>query len=78
MPVKMTKAYYSESEAARSLGMTVLEFRALVRRHIVEREEDMPNVELTTFHAADLLLLKMLSAGSEEPVSELTSATPEC
>jgi hypothetical protein len=62
MPVKTAKAYYSENEAARSLGVTVPEFRNLVRRHIIERDEDMSNVELTTFHAADLLLLRMLAA----------------
>jgi hypothetical protein len=60
MPVN-AKAYYSEVEAARSLGVTISEFRDLVRRHIIDREEDMSNVEITTFHAADLLLLRMLA-----------------
>jgi hypothetical protein len=55
------KAYYSEVEAAKSLGVTIVEFRNLVRRHIIDHEEDMSNVEITTFHAADLLLLRMLS-----------------
>jgi hypothetical protein len=60
MPVN-TKAYYSELEAAKSLGITIHEFRDLVRRHIVDHEEDMSNVEMTTFHPADLLLLRLLS-----------------
>jgi hypothetical protein len=70
MPAKNMKAYYSEVEAARTLGVSVTEFRELVRRHIIEREEDMGNVELTTFHAADLLLLKMLAGRRAEPVPQ--------
>ena len=60
-PVRSAKAYYSEAEAARSLEMGIPEFRDLVRRHIIEREEDMSNVDVTTFHPADLLLLRMLT-----------------
>lgn len=56
-----TKAYFSEVEAARQLGISIDEFRTLVRRHIIEREEDLNNVSITTFHASDLLLLKLLT-----------------
>jgi len=61
-PARISKAYYTEAEAARSLGLGIPEFRELVRRHIVDREEDMSNVEVTTFHPADLLLLRMLAS----------------
>jgi hypothetical protein len=64
MPVNTAKAYYSETEAARSLGISIAEFRSLVRRYIIDRDEDMSNVEVTTFHAADLLLLRMLADGA--------------
>jgi hypothetical protein len=56
-----TKPYYSEIEAAKSLGVTVDEFRVLVRRYIVNQEEDMSNAPMTTYHAADLLLLRMFT-----------------
>jgi len=59
-----TKAYFSEVEAARQLGISIDEFRTLVRRHIVEREEDLNNVSITTFHASDLLLLRLLTGRS--------------
>jgi len=61
MPVRSPKAYYSESEAARTLGISIEEFRGLIRRHIVETEEDLHNCPKTTFCPADLLLLKLLS-----------------
>jgi hypothetical protein len=60
-PSTRTKAYFSEAEAARHLGVSIEEFRTLVRRHIVVREEDLNNVPLTTFHASDLLLLRLLT-----------------
>ncbi len=60
MPVPSPKSYFSETEAARSLGISVEEFRNLLQRHIVDREEDMNNVAVTTFHASDVLLLRML------------------
>ena len=60
MPSKLPKAYFSESEAARSLGVSMDDFRALLKRYIVDREEDLTNVGVTTFHASDLLLLRLM------------------
>ncbi len=57
-----TRPYYSESEAARAMGLSIEEFRVLIRRHIIEAEEDIQNVPLTSFHPSDLLLLKLLAA----------------
>jgi hypothetical protein len=56
-----TKPYYSETEAARSLGVTIDEFRSLVHRYIIDRDEDMGNMPITTFHASDLLLIRMFT-----------------
>ena len=56
-----TKPYYTEMEAAKSLGITIEEFRVLVRRYIVDREEDMSNSNVTTYHASDLLVLRMFT-----------------
>ncbi len=44
-----TKPYYTEIEAAKSLGVTVEEFR---------------NSGVTTFHASDLLILRMFTGRS--------------
>lgn len=62
MASKLPKAFYSETEAARYLGVSVEDFRSLLKRHIVNTEEDMNNVSRTTFHAADVLVLKLLSS----------------
>ncbi len=62
MPGKINKSYYSESEAARAMGLSIDELRALVRRHIVDSEEDMSNCPKATFYPADLVVLRLLSA----------------
>lgn len=65
-----SKPYFNEMEAARHLGISIDEFRVLVRRHIIEREEDLNNMPITTFHASDLLLLRMLT-GRTTSLSEM-------
>ncbi|MEP7363954.1 MAG: hypothetical protein ABI972_11915 [Acidobacteriota bacterium] len=65
-----SKPYFNEMEAARHLGVSIDEFRVLVRRHIIEREEDLNNMPITTFHASDLLLLRMLT-GRTTAISEM-------
>ncbi|MBK5294961.1 MAG: hypothetical protein JJE04_25205 [Acidobacteriia bacterium] len=60
MQIRTPKSYFSETEAARTLGISVEEFRTLLQRHIIDREEDLNNVSVTTFHASDVLLLRML------------------
>lgn len=55
------KSYYSETEAARALGITVDELRGLVRRHIAEKEDDLKNLPRASFQPSDLLLLKYLA-----------------
>lgn len=56
------KSYFSETEAARELGITIDEFRVLVKQHIGTREEDVKNMTVTAYHASNLLALRMLIA----------------
>ena len=62
MPVaRATKSQYSETEAAEELGVSVEQFRTMIRSHVVEQDEDLNNVPVTTFQPSDLLILKLLS-----------------
>jgi hypothetical protein len=56
------KGHYSESEAAQQLGVSLEEFRALVREHVVQQDEEMENLRLTGIQPADLVLLQLLRA----------------
>ena len=52
LAIKSSKTQYSEQEAAKELGVTVEELRALIRSHIAESDEDLNNVadgELSSF-----------------------------
>jgi hypothetical protein len=64
------KGYYSETEAAQALGLTIDSLRALVRQHILQSEDELANLPMTTFQPSDLLLLRLLSAtqGEQTPV----------
>lgn len=55
------KSQYSAVEAAEELGVSVERLRDLIRSHVVEREEDMSNVPVTTFQPSDLLILRLLA-----------------
>jgi hypothetical protein len=61
MAANPPKPYYSESEAARTLGLSVEEFRGLLKRHIIDSDADLSNSSRTTFHASDVLLLRLLA-----------------
>ena len=62
MPVaRATKSQYSETEAAEELGISVEQLRNMIRSHVVDRDEDLNNVPLTTFQPSDLLILRLLS-----------------
>ena len=61
------KGYYTESEAARELGVSIDDFRSLVRRHILDAEEDAANLPITTYQPSDLLLLRLLVNGQPVP-----------
>ncbi len=73
-PAKSPKLEYSEAEAAEELGVSTEALRSLIQRHIVEGDEDLTHVAQTTFHASDLVLLRLLcgeiSATRKGPQSE--------
>ena len=68
--LKATKAQYSETEAAETLGVSVEELRALVRNHIAAGEESGSGA-VTVFHSSDLLVLRFLAGRTGK-----TSAAP--
>jgi hypothetical protein len=55
------KGQYSETEAAEELGITVAQLRTMIRSHVVDRDEDLNNVPVTTFQPSDLLILRLLT-----------------
>ena len=55
------KSQYSEVEAAEELGVSVEQLRVMIRSHVIDRDEDLNNVPVTTFQPSDLLILRMLS-----------------
>ncbi|MFN7924943.1 MAG: hypothetical protein U0Q16_32900 [Bryobacteraceae bacterium] len=62
-----SKSFFSEAEAARELGITIDEFRTLVKRHIGTADEDVKNMGVTAYHASNLLALRMLMAAGAKP-----------
>ena len=66
------KSEYTESEAARALGVSPAQFRSLLLRHVVDEESVIGNAALMRFRASDLLLLSMLS---EEGTSQKTEVS---
>jgi hypothetical protein len=55
------KSQYSETEAAEELGISVEQLRSMIRNHVVDRDEDLNNVPVTTFQPSDLLVLRLLA-----------------
>lgn len=55
------KSQYTETEAAEELGISVEQLRTMIRSHVVDRDEDLNNVPVTTFQPSDLLVLRLLS-----------------
>lgn len=60
-PSRPSKGYFNENEAAQALGLTLEQLRLLVRRHILQAEEDLANLPITSFQPSDLLLLRLLA-----------------
>ena len=66
--VKTKKSHYSEAEAAKALGISIEQLRALILNHIVDSAEDVQNVPRASFHPSDLLVLRLL-AGRLNPAT---------
>ena len=66
-PNKISKAQYSEAEAAEELRITVTDLRAMIRHHVIDRDEDLSNVPATKFQASDLLVLRLLAGLPANP-----------
>ena len=58
--VKTPKAQFSETEAAAILGVSIDEFRSLVRHHIYEGSNE-PSEDAATYQRSDLLVLRLLA-----------------
>lgn len=56
------RGYYTEAEAAKVLELSLPQFRLLVRRYILESEDDMANLPITSFQPSDLVVLQLLAA----------------
>jgi len=67
-----SKGYYSESEAAHALGLTLEGLRVLVRRHILQNDDEVHNLPITSFQPSDLLLLRLILARGEQPVAQVS------
>lgn len=61
MLTKLAKSHYSESEVAAELGVSIDELRALIRTHILPREEEIKHTSVVTFQPSDLVLLRLLA-----------------
>jgi hypothetical protein len=61
MHTPRAKSQFTEAEAAEQLGVSVPEFRALIRSHVVETDADLRRLPHTEFQASDLLLLRLLA-----------------
>jgi hypothetical protein len=64
---RSVKSQYSEVEAAEELGISVDKLRIMIRSHVVDRDEDLTNVPVTTFQPSDLLILKLLAGMPTTP-----------
>ncbi|MSV31672.1 MAG: hypothetical protein EXQ57_04050 [Bryobacterales bacterium] len=56
-----SRCFYSETEAAKTLGITIDRFRELIRIHIAQSEDEINNIGATTYQSSDLLVLKLLA-----------------
>lgn len=73
--IRPAKGYYSEVEAAASLGVSIDKLRSLIRSHIVHGDDEMLYVASATYQPSDLLILRMmLNARQHSPQAEPVSA----
>jgi hypothetical protein len=61
---KAAKVEYSEREVAALLGVSIEQLRCLIRNHIVKDDEAAGAPSMSTFHASDLVVLRILAGMS--------------
>jgi hypothetical protein len=61
LTTRNSKCFFSETEAAQTLGISIERFRELVRTHIAPSEDDAGNIAATTYQSSDLLVLRLLA-----------------
>jgi hypothetical protein len=61
LATRASKSHYSESEAAEALGVSIEQFRSLVRTHVAHSEEEQQMIPSTTFQPSDLVILRLLA-----------------
>jgi hypothetical protein len=69
IPLKTTTSQFTETEAAVALGISVEELRVLIRQHIVKSDEELGANFVATFHASDIVLLRLLAGVGSTTVS---------
>lgn len=67
------KGYFTESEAARALGVTLDEFRALVRACLLENDEELDLLPRMYYQPSDLVVLRLLA--SQRPPGACAAAS---
>ena len=65
---RSAKSQYTEVEAAEELGVSVEHLRKIVRSHVVDQDEDVNNLPVTTFQPSDLLILRLLAGMPTSPI----------
>jgi hypothetical protein len=58
------KGFFSEIEVAESIGVSVEQLRSIVKRHIVQAEEDVDKIPRAWYQPSDVVMIRMLVAGS--------------
>lgn len=61
LTTRSSKSFFSETEAANALGISIDRFRDLVKTHIAQSDDEVSNIGATTYQASDLLVLKLLA-----------------
>jgi len=64
---KSQKVQYSESEVAAMLGISSEQLRSLVRDHIVKDDVASDSAAVVTYHASDLVVLRILAGMAQRP-----------
>jgi len=74
MAAKPPKEYFTPEEAAKVLGLSLDQFRVLVRKHIARTDEDMAHVHDTVYHQSDLFVLRWVTG--QYPGANIEPAEP--